>query len=108
MRPVLCPALFAVAVLLAAGCGSAESDNPVVVIETNHGTIKAELYPDKAPVTVKNFLDYVDDKHYDGTVFHRVIPTFMIQGGHHKPGFDKAKDERELEEEFSVKERAAI
>src|SRR5262249_2857624 len=53
-----------------------EAKKPVpVVIETSMGTIKVELYPDKAPVTVKNFLAYVDDKFYDGTVFHRVIPT---------------------------------
>jgi cyclophilin family peptidyl-prolyl cis-trans isomerase len=57
---------------------------PVVVIKTSMGTIKAELYPDKAPATVANFLQYVKDKFYDGTVFHRVMPTFMIQGG----GFD--------------------
>src|SRR5262249_8987272 len=60
--------------------------NPVVVIKTNKGTIKVELFEKAAPVTVKNFLKYVDDKHYDSTVFHRVIPTFMIQGG----GFTKA------------------
>jgi cyclophilin family peptidyl-prolyl cis-trans isomerase len=53
----------------------------VVVIETTMGTIKAELWPDKAPETVKNFLSYVEDKTYDGTIFHRVIPAFMIQGG---------------------------
>ncbi|MCI0685335.1 MAG: peptidylprolyl isomerase [Gemmataceae bacterium] len=50
------------------------------------GTFKAELFEDKAPITVKNFLRYVDDKHYDGTVFHRVIPDFMIQGGGFEPG----------------------
>jgi cyclophilin family peptidyl-prolyl cis-trans isomerase len=60
------------------GCGS---DNPVVVIETSMGNIKVELYEDKAPITVKNFLKYVEDKHYDGTIFHRVIADFMIQGG---------------------------
>ena len=54
---------------------------PVVVIETSMGTIKVELYEDKAPITVKNFLSYVDKKHYDGTIFHRVIGNFMIQGG---------------------------
>ncbi|MBI4546334.1 MAG: peptidylprolyl isomerase [Ignavibacteriae bacterium] len=53
----------------------------VVVMKTSMGTIKIELYRDKAPVTVDNFLSYVDDKFYDGTVFHRVIENFMIQGG---------------------------
>ena len=52
-----------------------------VVIETSQGTIKAELDGDKAPITVANFLAYVDDKFYDDTIFHRVIPDFMIQGG---------------------------
>jgi len=54
---------------------------PVVVVKTNKGSIEIELYPDKAPVTVKNFLDYVDAGQYDGTIFHRVIKNFMIQGG---------------------------
>ena len=55
--------------------------NPVVVITTNKGVIELELYPEKAPLTVANFLAYVDDKAYDGTIFHRVIKGFMIQGG---------------------------
>lgn len=60
--------------------------NPVVVLETSMGTIKIELDREKAPVTVDNFLKYVDSKHYDGTIFHRVIPDFMIQGGGFEPG----------------------
>jgi cyclophilin family peptidyl-prolyl cis-trans isomerase len=59
----------------------AQDKNPVVLIETSLGNIKLELYNDKAPITVKNFLKYVEDKHYDNTVFHRVIKDFMIQGG---------------------------
>lgn len=55
--------------------------NPVVVVETNYGSIEVELNEEKAPVTVKNFLSYVDDKFYDGLIFHRVINNFMIQGG---------------------------
>jgi len=55
--------------------------NPQVLIETNLGTFVIELYPDKAPNTVKNFLTYVNDGFYDGTIFHRVIPNFMVQGG---------------------------
>jgi peptidyl-prolyl cis-trans isomerase B (cyclophilin B) len=55
--------------------------NPVVVISTSMGDIEAELYPDKAPETVKNFLAYAESGHYNGTVFHRVIKGFMIQGG---------------------------
>jgi peptidyl-prolyl cis-trans isomerase B (cyclophilin B) len=55
--------------------------NPKVVLETSMGDITLELYPDKAPATVKNFLTYVDEKFYDNTIFHRVISGFMIQGG---------------------------
>lgn len=53
----------------------------VVTMKTSKGTIEIELYPDKAPKTVANFLQYVDDHFFDGLVFHRVIPQFMIQGG---------------------------
>ncbi len=59
--------------------------NPVVVMDTSYGKIKVELFADKAPITVKNFLQYLDDKHYDGTIFHRVIANFMIQGGGYNP-----------------------
>lgn len=57
------------------------SANPVVALETTEGVIKIELWADKAPLTVKNFLTYVADGFYNGTVFHRVIDGFMIQGG---------------------------
>jgi cyclophilin family peptidyl-prolyl cis-trans isomerase len=59
-----------------------KSKPPVhIVIETSVGVLTAELYPDKAPVTVENFLAYVDDRYYDETIFHRVIDGFMVQGG---------------------------
>ena len=64
--------------------------NPKVRLNTSMGDIVLELYPDKAPKTVENFLQYVKDKHYDGTVFHRVIGNFMIQGG----GFDAKFQEK--------------
>jgi cyclophilin family peptidyl-prolyl cis-trans isomerase len=57
------------------------SQQPVVMFETSAGNFEVTLYPDKAPVTVKNFLTLVDLKHYNGTIFHRVIKNFMIQGG---------------------------
>ncbi len=66
-------------------CTTALAANPQVEMKTNFGNILLELYPDKAPKTVKNFLFYVKENHYKGTIFHRVIPGFMIQGG----GFDK-------------------
>jgi peptidyl-prolyl cis-trans isomerase B (cyclophilin B) len=65
-------------------CTTATTDaaqNPKVVLETSMGDITLELYPDKAPATVKNFLTYVNEKFYDGIIFHRVISGFMIQGG---------------------------
>lgn len=55
--------------------------NPIVTIKTTQGTIKVELYPDVAPNTVNNFISLVQKGFYDGTIFHRVIPGFMIQGG---------------------------
>lgn len=58
-----------------------KSMNPVVAMKTSLGIVRIELFQDQAPITVKNFLSYVDDKFYDSTVFHRVIKTFMIQGG---------------------------
>ncbi|MBM4269937.1 MAG: peptidyl-prolyl cis-trans isomerase [Deltaproteobacteria bacterium] len=61
--------------------GAAVQKNPTVTIKTSMGDITAELYADKAPITVKNFIDYAKAGYYDGTVFHRVIPGFMIQGG---------------------------
>jgi peptidyl-prolyl cis-trans isomerase A (cyclophilin A) len=63
--------------------------NPRVVVKTTEGQFVIELYPNKAPVTVKNFLQYVDDGYYDGTIFHRVIREFMIQGGGLTPKLDE-------------------
>lgn len=59
----------------------AAAKNPIVVMETTMGSIKIELFADKAPITTKNFLDYVNLGFYTGTVFHRVEPRFVIQGG---------------------------
>ena len=58
-----------------------ETANPVVLMSTSMGDITIELFADKAPLSVANFLAYVDDKFYDGTIFHRIIPNFMNQGG---------------------------
>jgi len=79
--------LFA-AFALSATASAQEKKNPVVVMDTSLGKIKIELFADKAPITVKNFLKYVGDKHYDGTIFHRVIADFMIQGGGLMPGLN--------------------
>ena len=66
---------------LAAIPGGALAADPQVDIKTNVGTIRLELYPEKAPKTVENFLRYVKEGHYNGTIFHRVIDGFMVQGG---------------------------
>lgn len=60
---------------------TAKAANPTVLFKTSLGDIKVELYPEKAPITVKNFLQYVNEGHYNHTIFHRVIDGFMIQGG---------------------------
>jgi peptidyl-prolyl cis-trans isomerase A (cyclophilin A)/peptidyl-prolyl cis-trans isomerase B (cyclophilin B) len=75
---------------LAAVPGGALAADPQVDIKTNVGTIRLELYPEKAPKSVENFLRYAKDGHYNGTVFHRVIDGFMIQGG----GFDKSYNQK--------------
>lgn len=68
------------------GCNAmSESQNPQVRMETTKGVIVIELNAEKAPETVKNFVQYVKDGHYDGTIFHRVIPGFMVQGGGFNP-----------------------
>jgi peptidyl-prolyl cis-trans isomerase B (cyclophilin B) len=68
-------------VLAFAFFADAEQANPRILMKTTKGNMTLELYQDKAPVTVKNFLSYVDEKFYDNTIFHRVIKDFMIQGG---------------------------
>jgi len=62
-----------------------DTTHPIVLMKTSMGDIKLELYPQKAPKTVANFLSYVEDGFYDGTIFHRVIGNFMIQGGGFTP-----------------------
>lgn len=70
-----------VAALASLSLATAAAQNPTVTLETTLGRISIELYPDKAPGTVENFLEYVNAGFYDGTIFHRVIANFMIQGG---------------------------
>jgi cyclophilin family peptidyl-prolyl cis-trans isomerase len=95
MKKLICLALAGLVAAVTASSENAASGqdkkNPVVIMDTSHGKIVVELFEDKAPVTVKNFLGYVDDKHYDGTIFHRVIPTFMIQGGGMEPGLKEKR-----------------
>ena len=85
--------------LFASATAAGQAEHPKVVLETNKGAITVELFQDKAPVTVENFLKYVDDGHYDNVVFHRVIPGFMIQGG----GFAAGKPIEEKESRAPIK-----
>lgn len=78
--------------------------NPQVEFVTNQGNFTMELYPDKAPKTVKNFLKYVEDKHYDDTIFHRVIPGFMVQGG----GYDSDYKEKKTRAPVTHEGRQAL
>jgi len=77
-------AWIAAVALYATATSALAQEAPRVKFATSAGDFVVELYPDKAPKTVENFLQYVKDKHYDGTIFHRVIDNFMVQGG----GFD--------------------
>ena len=77
--------------LLLAANNTVLADNPRVSMETNKGTVLIELYRDKAPRTVENFLRYINAGKYDGTIFHRVIKGFMNQGGGFTPDFKKVE-----------------
>ncbi|WP_395825110.1 peptidylprolyl isomerase [Collimonas sp.] len=70
-----------------------------VILTTNHGNIKIELDAEKAPKTVENFLSYVNAGHYNGTIFHRVIPGFMVQGGGFEPGMKQKPTNDPVENE---------
>ncbi len=78
---------------------SALASNPRVALETSMGVMVIELYPDKAPISVKNFLTYVRDGFYDGAIFHRVIKGFMIQGGGFADGMIKKATRPPIENE---------
>jgi peptidyl-prolyl cis-trans isomerase A (cyclophilin A) len=73
--------IFAFAATAACGEASQEAEVPVVVMETSKGTLRIEMLPEAAPITVANFLEYVESGFYDGLIFHRVVPGFVIQGG---------------------------
>lgn len=83
----------------AAADKEAPADNPRVIIETSMGSITLELFSGKAPVTVKSFLSYVDKEYYDGTIFHRIMSGFMIQGGGFEPGMKKKQTDPPIKNE---------
>lgn len=87
------------AALLIAISPVVSAESATVEMQTTQGTIVLELYPDKAPATVKNFLSYVNDGYYKDTVFHRVIPNFMIQGGGFTADMDKKQTKPPVQNE---------
>ena len=96
--------LFIVIALVTAPLVVAEEThlpNPIVSVKTTEGTFTLRLFRDKAPVTVENFMTYVDDGYYDGTIFHRVIPDFMVQGG----GFLPDMSEKETRDPIASESR---
>ena len=106
IRTIVLHGLALAAAAAPAGCmqrtgrpAQKKSSFPVVVIETSQGTIEAELWPDKAPITVENFLGYVDDGHYDQTIFHRCIRGFMIQGGGFGPNMQRKQTREAIRNE---------
>jgi peptidyl-prolyl cis-trans isomerase A (cyclophilin A) len=99
MSRILTAVLFAGLLLAFFGMGEAYGANVKVLLKTSQGDITLELYPDKAPATVKNFLDYVDAKFYDGLIFHRVIKGFMIQGGGLTPDYATRPDRPPIKNE---------
>lgn len=93
-RLLIAMTMMAMMLMVTISSRSEDAQNPKVLIQTTDGDITIELFADKSPITVENFLRYVDEGHYDGTVFHRVIPNFMIQGG----GFTAALEEKTTHE----------
>ena len=87
----LAPAAIALAAMFSVAGSALAEDAPRVKFATTAGDFTVEVYPDKAPKTVENFLQYVKDKHYDGTQFHRVIENFMVQGGGYDANFTEKK-----------------
>lgn len=93
--------IFFLVLLIILGCTNNEVNkmdetnaNTIVVLETTKGNIEIELFEKEAPISTKNFLDYVNEGFYDGLIFHRVIENFMVQGG----GFDKEMNEKQTKD----------
>ena len=103
-RRALCKASFFTLACIGLAQSAIAQEAPRVKFVTNAGEFVVEVYPDKAPKTVDNFLQYVRDKHYDGTIFHRVIANFMVQGG----GYDQRYIERRTRSPVEHEGREAL
>ncbi len=100
MRTTVVSILLAIPLLLSANLMA--QDKPVVVMETSKGKIKIELWADKAPISVANFLRYTDNGFFDGLIFHRVISDFMIQGGGFSPELVQKSAYEQIKNEASA------
>ena len=105
MNTLLRVAAFA---LLLTGASGALAENPRVEFKTSAGSFTLELYPDKAPKTVANFLQYVNSGFYKGTVFHRVIDGFMIQGGGFTPEMKQKETRGPVENEAAIASKGGL
>lgn len=92
---------IALAVGILSGSLAAHAENPRVLLETSMGEIEVELFEKEAPVTVGNFLNYVKKGHYDGTIFHRIIPDFVVQGGGLEENMKERKTDAPIKNESS-------
>jgi len=99
MKTTIVYVLILLSLLIFSSSASAADINPKVELETSKGKIVLELYVDNAPETVKNYLAYVDANYYDGTIFHRVIPNFMIQGGGFTPDMKRKTTQAPIKNE---------
>ncbi|HKW36786.1 MAG TPA: peptidylprolyl isomerase [Burkholderiales bacterium] len=113
-RALPTPSSFAIALKIAAlallvtGTSYARAENPRVEFKTTMGAFTLELYPDKAPKTVENFLQYVNSGFYKGTIFHRVIDNFMIQGGGFNPDMKQKETRGPIENEAGIAMKAGL
>jgi peptidyl-prolyl cis-trans isomerase A (cyclophilin A) len=113
-RALPMPYSFAIALkisalaLLVTGTSYARAENPRVEFKTTMGAFTLELYPDKAPKTVENFLQYVNSGFYKGTIFHRVIDNFMIQGGGFNPDMKQKETRGPIENEAGIAMKAGL
>ncbi len=98
MKKLVFSLALSLAAIFSINC-SADESQPRVILKTNHGDIVLELNPKAAPVSVKNFLQYVEDGYYSGTIFHRIIKDFMIQGGGFSQDFQKKQTRAPIKNE---------
>ena len=95
-------------VLYSCGGGGFMPSNANVVLVTTMGTLEIELYEDDAPITVKNFVSYVESGFFEETIFHRIIPGFVVQGGGHISGMEQKETQEPIQNDVDVSEQAPV